>query len=147
MEDERHVERVGRFLGGSFSAHQIEKMRRFAEIGAAYLARGKSVQALEALTAFLEGEGYRAESDDAKGDRARLAALRGGQVDLTSHPGTTVHTPPVAGVHMGRLYAYRDKIPRIADSAVLFDSAEITGDVVGHRLSGRPSWWPACVAA
>jgi len=31
---------------------------------------------------------------------------------------------------MGQLYAYRDKTPRIADSAVLFDSAEITGDVV-----------------
>ena len=63
-------------------------------------------------------------------DRARLAALRGGQVDLTPHPGTTVHTPPVAGVRMGQLYAYRDKTPRIADTAVLFDSAEITGDVV-----------------
>ncbi len=64
------------------------------------------------------------------GDRARLAALRGGQVDLTSHPGTTVHTPPVAGIRMGQLYTYRDKTPRIADTAVLFDSAEITGDVV-----------------
>ena len=63
-------------------------------------------------------------------DRARLAALRGGEVDLTSHPGSTVTTPPMAGVHMGRLYAYRDKTPAIADSAVLFDSAEITGDVV-----------------
>ena len=31
---------------------------------------------------------------------------------------------------MGQLYAYRDKTPRIADTAVLFDSAEITGDVV-----------------
>ena len=31
---------------------------------------------------------------------------------------------------MGTLYAYRDKTPRIADAAVLFDSAEITGDVV-----------------
>ena len=31
---------------------------------------------------------------------------------------------------MGRLYAYRDKSPRIAASAVLFDSAEVTGDVV-----------------
>ena len=31
---------------------------------------------------------------------------------------------------MGQLYAYRDKTPRIADSAVLVDSAEITGDVV-----------------
>jgi carbonic anhydrase/acetyltransferase-like protein (isoleucine patch superfamily) len=36
----------------------------------------------------------------------------------------------VAGVDMGQLYAYRDKSPRIAPSAVLFDSAEITGDVV-----------------
>jgi carbonic anhydrase/acetyltransferase-like protein (isoleucine patch superfamily) len=63
-------------------------------------------------------------------DRARLAALRGGHVDLTRHPGTTVVTPPVAGGHMGELYAYRDKTPQIADSAVLFDSAEITGDVV-----------------
>jgi carbonic anhydrase/acetyltransferase-like protein (isoleucine patch superfamily) len=63
-------------------------------------------------------------------DRARLAALRGGQVDRTSHPGSTINTPPVAGVHMGRLYAYRDKTPRIAETAVLFDSAEITGDVV-----------------
>jgi carbonic anhydrase/acetyltransferase-like protein (isoleucine patch superfamily) len=63
-------------------------------------------------------------------DRARLAALRGGQVDLTRHPGTTVVAPAVAGVHMGQLYAYRDKSPRIAASAVLFDSAEVTGDVV-----------------
>ena len=31
---------------------------------------------------------------------------------------------------MGRLYAYRNKTPRIADTAVLFDSAEITGDVM-----------------
>ena len=31
---------------------------------------------------------------------------------------------------MGRLYAYRDKTPQVADTAVLFDSAEITGDVV-----------------
>ena len=46
-------------------------------------------------------------------DRARLAALRGGQVNLTHHPGTTVHTPPVAGVRMGQLYAYRDKTPAL----------------------------------
>ena len=31
---------------------------------------------------------------------------------------------------MGQLYAYRDKTPQIAPDAVLFDSAEITGDVV-----------------
>jgi carbonic anhydrase/acetyltransferase-like protein (isoleucine patch superfamily) len=63
-------------------------------------------------------------------DRARLAALRGGHVDLTRHPGTTLSTPPVAGVQMGQIYTYRDKSPRIDETAVLFDSAEITGDVV-----------------
>ena len=31
---------------------------------------------------------------------------------------------------MGTLYAYRDKAPQIAAGTVLFDSAEITGDVV-----------------
>jgi carbonic anhydrase/acetyltransferase-like protein (isoleucine patch superfamily) len=31
---------------------------------------------------------------------------------------------------MGRRYAYRDKHPRIDPTAVLFDSAELTGDVV-----------------
>lgn len=31
---------------------------------------------------------------------------------------------------MGTLYAYRDKVPVIGDGAVLFDSAELTGDVV-----------------
>ena len=44
-------------------------------------------------------------------DRARLAALRGGQVDLTHHSGTTVQTPPVVGVRLGQLYAYRNKTP------------------------------------
>src|SRR4030095_9173549 len=31
---------------------------------------------------------------------------------------------------MGRLYAYKDKQPQVAASAILFDTAEITGDVV-----------------
>jgi carbonic anhydrase/acetyltransferase-like protein (isoleucine patch superfamily) len=35
---------------------------------------------------------------------------------------------------MGQLYGYRGIVPTIADSAVVFDSAEITGDVVvGER--------------
>ncbi|HEX8203732.1 MAG TPA: tetratricopeptide repeat protein, partial [Isosphaeraceae bacterium] len=43
------------------------------EIGAAYLARGKSQPALDALTAFLKGEGVQAATDDARRDRTRLA--------------------------------------------------------------------------
>src|SRR5262249_17718554 len=35
-----------------------------------------------------------------------------------------------AGERMGTLYAYRDKTPSIGTGTLLFDSAEITGDVV-----------------
>src|SRR5690348_4931190 len=63
-------------------------------------------------------------------DRERLAVLRQHQTDLTDHPGTVVSGPISAGEGMGTLYAYRDKTPVIGESAVLFDSAEVTGDVV-----------------
>jgi carbonic anhydrase/acetyltransferase-like protein (isoleucine patch superfamily) len=63
-------------------------------------------------------------------DRERLAVLRQHQTDLTDHPGTIVRGPMRAGERMGTLYAYRDKIPSLGAGTVLFDSAEITGDVV-----------------
>src|SRR5215469_2975490 len=63
-------------------------------------------------------------------DRERLAVLRQHQTNLTDHPGTIMHGPLRAGENMGILYAYRDKTPSIGAGTVLFDSAEITGDVV-----------------
>jgi carbonic anhydrase/acetyltransferase-like protein (isoleucine patch superfamily) len=63
-------------------------------------------------------------------DRERLAVLRQHQTDLTDYPGTVVHRPMRAGERMGTLYAYRDKTPAIGTGTLLFDSAEITGDVV-----------------
>jgi carbonic anhydrase/acetyltransferase-like protein (isoleucine patch superfamily) len=63
-------------------------------------------------------------------DRERLAVLRQHQTDLTDYPGTIVRRPMRAGERMGTLYAYRDKTPSIGAGTVLFDSAEITGDVV-----------------
>src|SRR5262249_36493236 len=42
----------------------------------------------------------------------------------------TVRGPMQAGERMGTLYAYRDKTPSIGTGTLLFDSAEITGDVV-----------------
>jgi carbonic anhydrase/acetyltransferase-like protein (isoleucine patch superfamily) len=62
-------------------------------------------------------------------DRERVAALREHQLDRTDHPGTQVYGHPLAGVHMGQLYAYGAKTPQVAADAILFDSAEITGDV------------------
>jgi carbonic anhydrase/acetyltransferase-like protein (isoleucine patch superfamily) len=63
-------------------------------------------------------------------DRERLAVLRQHQTNLTDYPGTIVSGPMRAGERMGTLYAYRDKTPSIGAGTVLFDSAEITGDVV-----------------
>ena len=66
-------------------------------------------------------------------DIARLRGLRGG--DLSIPPATSIlvgPTPETLG--MGQLYAYRGIMPTIAASAVVFPSAEITGDVViGER--------------
>src|SRR5262247_1848256 len=63
-------------------------------------------------------------------DRERLAVLRQHQTGLTDYPGTTVLGPTQAGERMGTLCAYRDKTPSIGTGTLLFDSAEITGDVV-----------------
>jgi len=63
-------------------------------------------------------------------DRERLAVLRQHQTNLTEYPGTIVSGPLRAGEGMGTLYAYRDKTPSVGARTVLFDSAEITGDVV-----------------
>ena len=63
-------------------------------------------------------------------DRERLAVLRQHQTDLTDYPGTILDRPVLAGERMGTLYAYGDKTPSIGAGTLLFDSAEITGDVV-----------------
>ncbi|MFL6252940.1 MAG: gamma carbonic anhydrase family protein [Actinomycetes bacterium] len=64
-------------------------------------------------------------------DRERVARLRDYAVELTTYPRVLMTVEaPAAGATMGRLYAYQDKLPQIAASALLLDSAEITGDVV-----------------
>src|SRR4051794_5452024 len=63
-------------------------------------------------------------------DRERLAVLREHHTDLTDYPGHRRTAALQAGAHMGTLYAYRDKQPVLGAGTVLFDSAEITGDVV-----------------
>jgi len=63
-------------------------------------------------------------------DRARLLRLRGGDVSLPPYLLQPLSGSMPAGAAMGRVYSYLDKEPRIDQSAVLFDSAEITGDVV-----------------
>jgi carbonic anhydrase/acetyltransferase-like protein (isoleucine patch superfamily) len=60
------------------------------------------------------------------GDRARLLQLRGGDLSLPRAPLAAIEG---RGAPMGKLYPYGGKLPQIAPGAVLFQSAELTGDV------------------
>ncbi len=62
-------------------------------------------------------------------DLERLRGLRGGDLSLPPHTANTIG-PRLEGLAMGQLYDYRGIAPTIAASAVLFPTAEITGDVV-----------------
>jgi carbonic anhydrase/acetyltransferase-like protein (isoleucine patch superfamily) len=66
-------------------------------------------------------------------DLDRLRGLRGGDLSLPAHTSTIVQ-PALEGLGMGQLYDYRGITPTIAESAVVFPTAEVTGDVViGER--------------
>lgn len=70
-------------------------------------------------------------------DIARLTELRGGDLSLPAPVISTLEgTEELNG--MGALYSYKDKAPQVAASAFLFDSAEVTGDVVigEHTIIG-----------
>jgi carbonic anhydrase/acetyltransferase-like protein (isoleucine patch superfamily) len=62
-------------------------------------------------------------------DLDRLRGLRGGDLTVPPHTFTTIE-PTLKGLGMGQLYDYRGVTPSIAASAVLFPTAEVTGDVV-----------------
>jgi carbonic anhydrase/acetyltransferase-like protein (isoleucine patch superfamily) len=64
-------------------------------------------------------------------DIARLTRLRDGDLSLPSDTNLLDYAGhQEVGPTMGQLYAYRDKTPTVAPTAYVFDSAEITGDVV-----------------
>jgi carbonic anhydrase/acetyltransferase-like protein (isoleucine patch superfamily) len=66
-------------------------------------------------------------------DLARLRGLRGGDLSVPPPTAITIENTEETIV-MGQLYAYRDILPTVAASAILFATAEITGDVVvGER--------------
>src|SRR4051794_34275620 len=66
-------------------------------------------------------------------DMQRLTGLRGGDLSLPARTAITVEgTKEISA--MGQLYSYRGIVPRVAASATLFPTAELTGDVVvGER--------------
>src|SRR5207253_206627 len=73
----------------------------------------------------------RSANDD---DMKRLLVLRGGDLSVPSSDPRPVSGRSAAGAAMGTTYEYRGTWPKVDDSAVVFDSAELTGDVhVGAR--------------
>jgi carbonic anhydrase/acetyltransferase-like protein (isoleucine patch superfamily) len=70
-------------------------------------------------------------------DLERLRGLRNGDLSIPRATSITIQPTTEAGA-MAQLYAYRGTLPTIADSAVLFASTEITGDVVvgGRTIIG-----------
>jgi carbonic anhydrase/acetyltransferase-like protein (isoleucine patch superfamily) len=66
-------------------------------------------------------------------DMRRLAGLRGGDLSVPPPTAFTVDTTQEAAA-MGQVFAYRGIVPTVAATAILFPTAEITGDVViGER--------------
>lgn len=63
-----------------------------------------------------------------KADAAMIKRMRGGDIALPQD--TNIRTiENTRGENMGTLYAYKGKKPALADGVILYDSAEITGDV------------------
>lgn len=79
----------------------------------------------ESVVVGRPGRIIRRLSDD---DQAMIRRMRGGDISLGDDKRQAIDNEPMEE-HMGKLYPYKDKMPQVAESAKLFDTAEITGDV------------------
>jgi len=64
-----------------------------------------------------------------KEDFERIKQMRNDDVELSEHNGIRVVRPIKEVEEMGKLHPYKNHYPKVADSAVILDSAEINGDV------------------
>ncbi|NLM03785.1 MAG: carbonic anhydrase/acetyltransferase [Clostridiales bacterium] len=64
-----------------------------------------------------------------KEDKAMIKRMRGDNIDLTEYV-ENIFENEGKGKSMGKLYEYNNKYPQVAKSAYLYDTAEITGDVI-----------------
>lgn len=60
-------------------------------------------------------------------DKEMIQRMRGGNVSLPADPKWTIEEDK--GDTMGKLHEYKGMYPTVAESAVLYDTAEVTGDV------------------
>lgn len=73
------------------------------------------------------GRVIRSLSDD---DKAMIKRMRGNDISLTTYVENIVDNQLKEGGNMGKLYEFNKKYPKVSESALIYDSAEVTGDVI-----------------
>lgn len=63
-------------------------------------------------------------------DKSMIKRMRGNDISLPDTKKTLIDNSSKEVDKVGKLYPYKDKYPQISESATLYDSAEITGDVI-----------------
>jgi carbonic anhydrase/acetyltransferase-like protein (isoleucine patch superfamily) len=63
-------------------------------------------------------------------DESRIKRMRGGNIVPSDEEPKTISSFLNEEISMGKLYIYKEKMPQIGRTSYLFESAEITGDVV-----------------
>lgn len=63
-------------------------------------------------------------------DKKMISRMRGNDISLTTYVENIVENQTRDGENMGKLYEFNDKYPQVSESAFIYDSAEITGDVI-----------------
>lgn len=63
-------------------------------------------------------------------DRNMVKRMRNYDISLSDFVENIMGNEEEEGENMGKLYPFKDKYPKISESAYLYDTAEITGDVI-----------------
>lgn len=63
-------------------------------------------------------------------DKKMIKRMRNNDISIAPYVENIINKPPKEGEEMGKLYKYADKYPKVSESAHIYDSAEITGDVI-----------------
>lgn len=73
-----------------------------------------------------------------KADQEMIQRMRGNDITIGEWIENLIENESGGMDHMGKLYEFGDQSPQVAETALIFDSAEITGDVVigEHSIIG-----------
>lgn len=63
-------------------------------------------------------------------DKEMIKRMRGNDISLSTYVENIVDSQLKEGEKMGKLYEFNNKYPSVSESAFVYDSAEITGDVI-----------------